>query len=330
MKNDEVLLSRTEKYSKQIKDVLSEIKSFDRIAVFRHSHPDYDALGSQLGLATFIKDNFKNKEVIVIGDDHVTLTGRCFPKMMVVEDEWFGKPFLAIALDCSTLDRLSDERVSKATKLIKIDHHPDVDSYGDINIVDETMSAAGELLANILYSFGEKYLISKQCAEYLYKAIVGDSGRFLYESTTIHTFRIAELLLSKGIDLSEIYNQMYNQEINDLEITAYILDNYQITPHGVAYYVLTDDVLKRFNIPPIRGKENVNIFSHFNGINAWLSVTEDKEEGEWRVSIRSAKKSIQEVAEKYNGGGHDQASGSKLKSLDELPHLLEDLDNLFK
>lgn len=330
MKKDQIISSRNKQYKKQIKELLEAIKSFDKIAIFRHSHPDYDALGSQLALVTFLYDNFKNKDVIYVGDNHVTLTDKCFPKMMEIADDWFNQPFLAIALDCSTMDRLSDERISKASKIVKIDHHPDVESYGDIKIVDTSMGAAGELLANILYSFGSKYIISKQCAAYLYKAIVGDSGRFLYESTTIHTFRISEILLSKGIVLSDIYNEMYNQSINDLKITAYILDNYQITPHGVAYYVLTDDVLKRFNIPPVRGKDNVNLFSHFDGINAWLSVTEDREKGEWRVSIRSAKKSIQEVAEKYNGGGHDQASGSKLKSLDELPSLLNDLDNLFK
>lgn len=330
MKIDSVIKNRSKKYQKEIKNVLNEINSFQKIAVFRHSHPDYDALGSQLGLVTFIKDNFKGKDVIYVGDNHVTLTGRCFPKMMDIDDAWFEEPFLAIALDCSTMDRLSDERISKATKLIKIDHHPDVDPYGDIKVVDTSMCAAGELLANVLCSFGTKYILSRECASYIYKAIVGDSGRFLYESTTIHTFRIAEILLSTGIDLSDIYNQMYNQNITDLEITAYILDNYQITPHGVAYYVLTDDVLKRFNLPPIRGKDNVNLFSHFDGINAWLSVTEDRAKGEWRVSIRSAKKSIQKIAEKYNGGGHDQASGSKLKSLDELPNLLNDLDNLFK
>ena len=330
MELDSLIIERSKNYRHKIDILLEEIKSFNQIAIFRHSHPDYDALGSQLALYTFIKGNFSDKDVIFVGDNHVTLTGKCFPKMMDINDKWFEHPFLAIALDCSTKDRLSDERIEKASKLIKIDHHPDVEPYGDIQIVDTSMCAAGELLANILYSFGNNYVISKNCAEYLYKAIVGDSGRFLYESTTIHTFRISEILLSKGINISDIYNEMYNQDITDLKVTAYILDNYQITPHGVAYYILPDDVLKRFNLPPVRGKDNVNLFSHFDGINAWLSVTEDKEKGEWRVSIRSAKKSIQKVAEKYNGGGHDQASGSKLKSLDELPMLLNDLDNLFK
>ena len=329
-KIDEIFYSRTKQFAKEIDATLEAIKSYERIVVFRHTKPDYDAIGSQLGLYYFLKDNFKGKELHFVGENHVSLTGRCFPEMEKVDDSFFDKPFLGIVLDCSTAERISDERYQKAEKLIKIDHHPNVDPYGDIQIVDTTMAAAGELLANILLSFDGDYVIGKESAENLYKAIVGDSGRFLYESTTVHTFRICEILLAKGIDLSQVYLEMYNKSLSDLEVQAYILRHYKVTEHGIAYYVLNDETLKRFNLPPERGKDNVNIFAHFDGIHAWLSVSEDKAKDEWRVSIRSEHESIQQIAEKYNGGGHDQASGAKLKSLDELDGLLKDLDDLFK
>lgn len=329
-KIDEIIYSRTEQFEKDIDKTLDAIKQYDRIVIFRHTKPDYDAIGSQLGLYYFLKDNFKGKELHFVGENHVSLTGRCFPEMENVDDSFFDKPFLGIVLDCSTAERISDERYQKAEKLIKIDHHPNVDPYGDIQIVDTTMAAAGELLANILLSFDGDYVIGKESAENLYKAIVGDSGRFLYESTTVHTFRVCEILLAKGIDLSQVYLEMYNKSLSDLEVQAYILRHYKVTEHGIAYYVLNDETLKRFNLPPERGKDNVNIFAHFDGIHAWLSVSEDKAKDEWRVSIRSEHESIQQIAEKYNGGGHDQASGAKLKSLDELDGLLKDLDDLFK
>ena len=329
-KIDEIFYSRTKQFAKEIDATLEAIKSYERIVVFRHTKPDYDAIGSQLGLYYFLKDNFKGKELHFVGENHVSLTGRCFPEMEKVDDSFFDKPFLGIVLDCSTAERISDERYQKAEKLIKIDHHPNIDPYGDIQIVDTTMAAAGELLANILLSFDGDYVIGKESAENLYKAIVGDSGRFLYESTTVHTFRICEILLAKGIDLSQVYLEMYNKSLSDLEVQAYILRHYKVTEHGIAYYVLNDETLKRFNLPPERGKDNVNIFAHFDGIHAWLSVSEDKAKDEWRVSIRSEHESIQQIAEKYNGGGHDQASGAKLKSLDELDGLLKDLDDLFK
>lgn len=325
-----LLEERNQTYEHKIGEILSKIKEYDRIAVFRHDHPDYDALGSQMAMVHFIKDNFPKKSVVYVGDDHVTLTGRCFPKMEEIVDEWFNHPFLAIVLDLSNLDRICDERVKKADYLIKIDHHPEVEPYGDLAIVDESMAAAGELLANIFFSFPKKYKIKEECASYLYKAIVGDSGRFLYESTTPHTFYIAQKLLETGISISKIYAEMYNQKLEDLEVTGYILRHYQITPHGVAYYVLTDEILKRFNLPAIRGKDNVNLFAHLDGINAWLSVTEDVKKGNWKVSLRSGGKDISHIAEKYAGGGHAQASGLKLQNLDQLKDLLADLDEMFK
>ena len=325
-----LLEQRNQTYEHKIGEILKKIKEYDRIAIFRHDHPDYDALGSQMALVHFIKDNFPSKGVVYVGDDHVTLTGQCFPKMEEIPDEWFNHPFLAIVLDLSNLDRIADERAKKADYMIKIDHHPEVESYGDLAIVDESMSAAGELLANILMTFPKKYKIGVECASYLYKAIVGDSGRFLYESTTPHTFYIAQKLLEIGINISQIYADMYNQKLEDLAVTGYILRHYQITPHGVAYYILTDEILKRFNLPAIRGKDNVNLFAHLDGINAWLSVTEDVKKGNWRVSLRSGGKDISHIAEKYNGGGHAQASGLKLKDLSELDALLADLDKMFE
>ena len=330
MKN-KLISERLKPFQKGIRKLFEKIEEFDRIVVYRHNKPDYDALGTQLGLVEFLKDNYPRKEIHFVGDDHVSLTGRCFRKMEVLEEEWFKKPFLAIFVDTSTFDRVGlgseFESFKKAAYQIKIDHHPNVDPYGDLQIVDTSMSAAGELVADILLNSGKK--VSKKCATELYKAIVGDSGRFLYDSVVPSTFETAKLLLEKGLNLSKIYADMYNQKLSDLEITAYVMKNYRVTPHGVAYYVLDDAALQKFHLPPERGKDNVNVFAHFDGIHAWCSITEDKKKGEWRVSIRSAKDSIEEVAMRHNGGGHAQASGCKIKSFSEVKDLLDDLDKLF-
>ena len=88
------------------------VRQYDRIAIFRHIMPDYDALGTQLGLYHFIKDNFPNKEVIVVGDNHVTFTPRLFQEMDKVNDSWFDTPFLAIICDVGAKKRIADPRFS--------------------------------------------------------------------------------------------------------------------------------------------------------------------------------------------------------------------------
>lgn len=316
-------------FKKEISLILKAVKRYDRIAIFRHATPDYDALGSQFGLATWLKDNFPNKEIHVLGDNHVTFTNRVYPETDKLNEDWFNQPFLAIILDLANLARISDPRYKKAEYTIKIDHHPDVEIFGDISIVNTKACAAAELITNILMSFKGNYFFSKKAASYFYSALVGDSGRFQYSSTSKVSFITASNLLETGIEISAIYQSMYLKQIEDLKIMAYIIDHFKTTTHGVAYYVLSDKVLKELNITTERGKENVNLFSNIEGINVWCSITEDIKDSCWRVSVRSKKTPINEVAAKWRGGGHPQASGARLNDIKELDDFINDLDALF-
>jgi phosphoesterase RecJ-like protein len=291
--------------------------------------PDFDALGTQMGIATWIKDNFPNKEVKVLGDNHVTFTPRLFPEMDSLNEEWFKKPYLAIIVDCANKNRIADPRYKKAKFKVKIDHHPAVENYGKVNVVDTTCAAASELLVNMILNFKGKYILSKEAASYFYIGIVGDSGRFMYSSTSTHTFAIAEELLKTGIQLSKIYQNMYVKKIEDLKVTAHILNNFFVSPHGVAYYVLDKNIQKELNITTERGKENVNLFSNIEGINVWCSITEDPKDNCWRISIRSKEKAINHIATKWGGGGHAQASGAKIDNLTQLDSFIKDLDDMF-
>lgn len=319
-------------FKSEIAGIENAIRKYDHIAIFRHIMPDYDALGTQLGLYTFLKDNFPNKEIKMFGDNHVTFTPRLFPEMNRDGDSWFDKPFLAIIVDVSNKSRIADPRFEKADFIIKIDHHPNVESFADINVVDTSTAAASELMVGLLLNFKHKYELSKQSATYFYIGIVGDSGRFQYSSTSALTFAVASVLISKGIVLNEIYSKMYLKQIDDLAVTAYILNNYKISPKGVAYYILDSKIQKDLKITTERGKENVNLFSNIQGINIWCSITQDEDPKEpcWRISIRSRDYVINGVATGFGGGGHAQASGAKITTLAELPRFIEALNALIK
>ena len=99
----------------------------------------------------------------------------------------------------------------------------------------------------------------------------------------------------------------------------------------MAYYVLDSNIQRELNITTERGKENVNLFSNIEGINAWCSITQDDNPKEpcWRISIRSKEKAINGVAAEFGGGGHAQASGAKIETLDDLDRFIAALDALF-
>lgn len=326
---DKSIKELIKKNKKSYKQVLSMIKKYDKIVIFRHEMPDYDALGTQMGLATWLKENFKGKEIHVTGQNHVCFTPRLYPYMEEMEDAWFdNNEFLAIVVDTGNTARISDKRYQKAKNIIKIDHHPNKEPYGDIVIVNDELASCAELVANMLVYFNKK--LSKEAAHYFYSGIAGDSGRFLYNSTSAHTFAIAQILIETGFNLSkDVYQKMYQKNIDDLKVTAYVLNDFKVSKGGVAYYVLPSDIQEKLKITTERGKENVNLFANIEGINAWCSITEDPKEGLWRVSIRSKETPINGVAQMFEGGGHDQASGCKLHDIKDLPKLIEELDKLF-
>ncbi|HKL72839.1 MAG TPA: bifunctional oligoribonuclease/PAP phosphatase NrnA [Candidatus Onthovivens sp.] len=327
MKNEIKIVGK--RFKSEIKDLEKSIKKYKKIAIFRHIAPDFDALGTQFGLATFIKDNFKDKEVICLGDNHVAFTPRgLFPETDKIKDAWFNEPFLAIIVDVGDKKRIADPRFEKAEVKVKIDHHPVTDKIYDITITDTQQAAASELVVSLLLNFKGKYTLSKEAARFFYIALTGDSGRFQYSSTSAHTFEIASSLLSTGIDIKEIYELMYQKEVKDLEILSYILKTYKVSKHGVCYYVLTEKELSKFGIVCDQGKENVNFFSPFKGINIWCSITEDITEPCFRISIRSRNYLINEVAKKYKGGGHASAAGAQIKDLSELDQFIKDLDDV--
>jgi phosphoesterase RecJ-like protein len=319
------------KTPKQYALILKAIQKYPKIVVFRHIIPDFDALGTQLGLATWIKDNFPKKTVKVVGEDHGTLTPRLYPKMQKVSQKFFDKNTLCIVVDTANLQRIDDPRAHLGGMMIKIDHHPDVDPYGDISIVDTSTCAASELVMMMILSYGKKYVLSKKAAAFFYSGIAGDSGRFLYASTSANTFAIAKILVETGIKINDdVYLKMYEKSIKDLKVTAHILNHFTISPKGVAYYTLSHADQEGLNIVSERGKDNVNLFANIEGIHIWCSITEDIEDKVWYVSIRSKKVTINDVARKWNGGGHAQASGCKIPSLEHLPALINDLDRLLK
>ena len=313
------------------KTIFKVIKENNCFIIYRHESPDFDALGAQLGLATWIKDNFPDKEVHYIGDDNPNLIPSLFPQMEKVSENLFQKEHVAIVVDVSNSQRISLNHLAMAKTVIKIDHHnfptPEND-YGDIKAVFPTRPAASEIIALFALSRPRKYHLSIEAASFLYIGIVGDTSRFLYQDTDSATLRIAADLLEIGIDKSSIYRKMYKTDKRKLAILQYCLTNYQMTPNGIAYYVLDKTALDNLHMTTAEGNLHINTFRDLSGVKAVISVTYDNERNDYRVSIRSPELVVDKVAQQFGGGGHDFAAGCRLTSLEQLPILLKALDEL--
>ena len=164
--------------------ILEKIKEYDTIIIHRHMKPDPDALGSQVGLKALLKHHFPEKTIKAVGFNEPTLTWMA--EMDSVEDSAY-QGALVIVCDTANTARIDDKRYSQGDFLIKIDHHPNDDVYGDLSWVDTSSSSASEMIT--LLAQTTQLALSDRAAELLFAGIVGDTGRFLYPSTTARTDR---------------------------------------------------------------------------------------------------------------------------------------------
>lgn len=325
--NDEIKILNVE-----FKELEKNIKAYDCIIIYRHQSPDFDALGSQMGLYTWIKENFPGKEVHYVGDNHLDLMPDLFPYPETLDETVYAKKHLAITCDVSNISRIAENHLDRADKVIKVDHHPlpaqEGEGYGDYLIVHPDRPAASELIALFLLSRSKKYFISKEAASYLYCGIVGDTGKFSYQDTDGATFRVAGDLVECGVNVSDITFQMYRLDQRQIAIMKECLNNYKINDKGTCYYVFTKEQMEKLNMTVDHGNLHINIFRNMKGVRVVASVTWDEGKNHYRVSLRSAHVHVAPAAVKFGGGGHDYAAGCHIDSLDELPSLIETIDSL--
>ena len=309
-----------------IDEILKDIEQYQKIIILRHQNPDPDAIGSQIGLKTILQESFPAKDIYVTGIDLTVLDW--IGKMDQISSDVY-QDALVIAVDTANSPRLdNDGAYQKAAKVIKIDHHPNVDPFGDINWVDEPYSSCAEMIYTLTDEL-EPLKVSKKSAFSLYSGIVGDTNRFLYGETDYRTLRISAELAKTGIDISQIALHEDEMSLQVARLEAYILDNFQITDSGFGYIIIRKPTFDKFNLNDGELDHAVPLIGRINTINNWIVVSE-KEPNHFRVNLRSKNVAINGVAEKFGGGGHPLASGVYVGSMDEVEALIKDMDNLNK
>lgn len=307
------------------RQIIDIIESYDKIILHRHVRPDPDAYGSQIGLKELIALNYPNKKVFATGIHESTLDFLAHPD--AVSDEDF-QDALIIVTDTANTERIDDERYKLGSYLIKIDHHPNDDAYGDLLWIDTNASSVSEMICE-LYDEAKEYKgwkMDATIARLLYAGIVGDTGRFMFQSTTERTMNFAGHLLSYGFDRTALFNGMYEVERNLLQLKGYIYGNFEMDASGVGHVKLTKDLLNEYNVSDAEASLLVSILADVKGIKCWVFFIEDT--NAIRVRLRSKGPIINTIAKKYGGGGHPLASGATVYNWDEADQVIDDLKKL--
>ena len=303
--------------------IFQEIKKHDTIIIHRHSRPDGDALGSQLGLKEAILATFPSKSVFVVGDTSERYSW--MGNMDEISDDIYNGS-LVIVVDCGAEKLISDERFKLASKLIKIDHHIPQGEYGDIMHVDTSFESCAGIIADMIFS--TDLVMNDKSANSLFTGIVTDSGRFRYGSTTPKTFIIASKLMEYKIDTDYIYNKIYTEKLANVKLRAYLTTKFEITSDGVAYLINTKEDIEKYNVGIFDiSRGMVNIMGGIEEVKIWSNFSEDVS-GDIYVELRSSGLNINQVATKFGGGGHLQASGCTLKNKEQIKDVIEELNKV--
>ncbi|REB06552.1 bifunctional oligoribonuclease/PAP phosphatase NrnA [Sporosarcina sp. BI001-red] len=307
------------------RQIIDTIEQYSTIIIHRHVRPDPDAFGSQVGLKKLIQANYPDKNVYATGSDDGQLSFMA-NQDPVSDDMYEGA--LVIVTDTANTERVDGQSYKKGSFLVKIDHHPNVDPYGDVLWIDTNASSCSEMIYE-LFAEGrdmKEWKLPNESARLLFAGIVGDTGRFMYPSATGKTFEIASELIKYKFDRQQIFAGMYEVERNLLHLQGYVYQNFSINENGAAYIKLTKTILNQFDVKAEETSSLVSSLGDVKGISAWLIFVEETDQ--IRVRLRSKGIVINELAAEYGGGGHPLAAGASVKTWEEADEVIRKVQTL--
>jgi len=296
--------------------IAEEVRKARTIAVLSHVRPDGDAIGSQLALALSLSG--LGKTVAAWNEDGLPEAFSFLSKSeLVTAPSKDAKTFdLVIALDTATRDRLGTplQAIKQANCWINIDHHVSNPSYGDLNYLDLTSPATGQIVFELIQE--QRYPLNLEIVEALFVAISTDTGSFRYRNTSAHTFEVAAELVRHGVDVGRISHFLYeSQPKRHVLLLHELLQNAHFyADDQIGTMALTMEKKKQLGIQPADTDGLIDIVRGIETIIVAV-LFEELENNRVRVSMRSKRVEIDvnKICGEFGGGGHPLAAGARIR-----------------
>ena len=288
-------------------EVIDKIRTAERIAVFTHTMPDSDALGSAFALRGALRAMGKQADCFL--EKSLSAMYDFFPSDYVTEPEEVHKYDLKISVDCGERSRLGIFSDTFEGNTINMDHHREKAAFAQTNIVDENSASTGEIIYELLLAADAE--ITPEIADALYAAVATDTGGFMFSNTTANTHRVAASLMEAGADFYTLNKHLLLEKtLKKYRLTALCIEQMEITQDGkIAVTALDYDTVKRLQVTADDLEGLSSLPRSIKGVEAGALLTE-LEEGRIKVSLRSDRiVDVAKVAASFGGGGHMRASG---------------------
>ena len=289
------------------------IRAAPTVALACHVSPDGDALGSMLGLhhvlrAAGISSIASFSEPFVVAPHYRELPGL---ELLTPPDQYPSEPQVMVTFDSGSLGRLGDlEAPAKAAdELIVVDHHISNQRYGTINVIDADAAASGVLVRRLIDKLGLP--LTRDAAVCLYAALVCDTGRFQYESTTPDVFELARELTCFDVPIPELSRTLFEEHrFAYLQLLADALSRAQLVAEKqFVWTCVTQADLEKHGVSFEEVEGLIDVVRRTREAEV-ACVLKEAADGAWRVSLRSlGAVDVRHVAEAQGGGGHRFAAG---------------------
>jgi len=294
-----------------LSQVVQLIEQKQRFMITSHIRPDGDGLGSGLALYWMLRSLGKDADVVLrdrVPPAYTVLPGS---DLVLVQEDVTTAYDAAFIIECSDVERpglasLKDQFV------VNIDHHSTTVPFGDINWIDPTAAAVGEMIYNLCKALGTE--VTKEIAECIYTALLTDTGSFHFSNTTERTLKIASELVRRGVEPARISQALfYSYPFSKIKLLGQVLANIQRDESGRIAWVTMDRAMM-YEAGACE-EDADGIVNHALAAGEVEAVAFFKElaPGAYRVSLRSkGKNNVAKVAETFGGGGHRNAAGCRI------------------
>jgi phosphoesterase RecJ-like protein len=278
-----------------------------------HVSPDGDALGSMLGLFHVLRA--AGREVVasfpspfVVAPHYRDLPGL---DLLTKPEDFPAEPEVMVTFDCGSLGRLGNLQASAeaAHELVVLDHHVSNTRYGSINVIDPDAAASGVLVRRLVAELGLG--LDDAAAISLYAALVCDTGRFQYDTSTPDVFGLARELVEFDVPISRLSRQLFEEHrFAYLQLLSEALANAQLdVEHRFVWTAVTQDMLERHGVTLDEVEGLIDILRRTTEAEV-TCVLKQEPNGKFRVSLRSlGDVDVRAIASQHEGGGHRFAAG---------------------
>jgi len=285
----------------------------DQVALACHVNPDGDALGSLLGLFHVLRAGGRDvvgsfPHPFAVAPHYRELPGL---ELLTSPDEFPREPDVMVTFDCGSLGRLGDlEPAAKAAReLVVLDHHVSNTRYGTINVIDPAAAASGVLVRRLVLELGLP--LTNDAAVALYAALVCDTGRFQYETTTPSVFDLARELVTFDVPVSRLSRQLFEEHrFAYLKLLGEALAVAELdADRRFVWTSVTQDMLERHGVTLEEVEGLIDIVRRTTEAEV-TCVLKEEADGSVRVSLRSlGDVDVRIIAADHGGGGHRFAAG---------------------